>query len=405
MRAFAFVYSRTKNHDYRVLADLSEEVCPSEVRDCFKNRIVAISNDADSSKSFKWLFFKEKGYVLWGLACMNEMLDSSYSKDKFLRAIRGFTGYMIPNYSGEPLANDINVFKEIFRTVMAPIFDSFVQEQSTDVLVDVSNAASFIHPKPFDSKLNKDYHLCRIFSSTVDAESLVASCLSCPSDISIAMNVARIESVTTPRFNPLMNAVMRDAMPEEINDIPVEHLCDSCGKEVYDLKEGLCQDCWDKQHPRCRRCEKETSQLRDGLCQNCYDIEHPHCYRCGRETFSLQDGLCMDCYNEANIFCPKCGRKVSALTSKGVCEECERRKRLRTWLYYGAVVLILLVLFAVNKCHRGIDPKEPESPVPERIIPEMPQPQQPLKEMPKHMDTGIIQQGDSSFEQQDIEIV
>jgi len=345
MKTFAFVYSRTKNHDYRVLSDLSEAVCPREVRNCFENRIVAITNDVDSLKLSTWLFVKEKGYALWGIACMNEMLDIQYSKDKFPRELRGFTGYVIPNYFGQPLSNDINVFKEIFRKVMAPIFDGYVQEQSTDVLVDVSSAMFIIYPRSFDNKLNTDYHQCRVFSSTVDAESLVASSLSCPDDVSIAIHVARIESVTTPRFNPLMNAVMRDPMSDEITDIPVKHLCSNCGKAVDDLYDGLCLECWDAQHPRCSRCGKGTSELYDGLCQECWNDQHPRCKNCGIETSDLYDGLCPNCYELQHPRCKKCKTELddpSALSPRGLCKKCERKRHLRIWIGIGIVLMSLL---------------------------------------------------------------
>lgn len=344
MRAFAYVYSRTKNHDYRVLSDLSDAVFPSEIRNSFENRIKGVTNDEESWESFKWVLVKERGFVLWGVACMNEMLDVQYSKDKFPRALRGFTGYVIPNYSGQPLANDINVFKEIFRKVMAPIFDSYVQEQSADFLVDV-NSASFIYPEPFNSKLNTDYHRCRVFSPTVDAESLVASCLSYPDDISVAINVARIESVTTPRFNPLMNAVMREPMSEEITDIPVKHLCSNCGNTVDDLYDGLCQECWEVLHPHCSRCGKETSELYDGLCLDCWNEQHPRCKNCGKEAIDLFDGLCIDCYKLQHPHCKKCDMEFddpTALSSRGLCKKCERKRRLRVWVGIGIVLLSLL---------------------------------------------------------------
>lgn len=368
MRAYAFVYSRTKNHDYRVLSDLSDSVCPNNIRNCFANRIEGFVINGAGLESPQWLLIKEKGYVLWGVACMNEMLDPVFSKDKFPRALRGFTGYVIPNYSEEPLANDIIVFREIFKKVMAPIFDSYIQKQSKDVWVDVSNTSAFIYPRPFNSSLlNTDHHQCRVFPSSVDAESLVASCLSCPNNISIAINVASIKSVTIPMFDPLTNAVMNNISSDEITDIQVKHICSKCGKEKFDLKEGLCQDCYEKQHPRCRICGQETLDLNDGLCMNCYEKEHPRCERCGKQSDYLQDGLCQECWAETHIYCPKCGKKVERLTAKGICKECEKKNQKRI-LIYILVLMIVMAFFVVKLCHRDATPSNSNIPVHENII-------------------------------------
>ena len=353
MKAFAFVYSRTKYGEYGMLADLSEAVCPADVRDGFENRIVGISNDVEGDESFRWLFVKERGFALWGVACQNKMLDSNYSEDKIPRALRGFTGYVIPNYSGEPLAKDIEVFKEIFRKVMAPIFDDYVQKQWADVSIDVSSETASIWPKPFDDRPNTDDHQCRLFSSTVDADSLVASCLSCPDDVSIALNVFRPESVTKPEYNPVMNAVMHDAMPEGMTDIAVMHKCTECGKETYDLHEGVCQKCLEERQPHCRRCGKLTCDLHDGMCHTCWDELHPRspqCERCGRETYDLHEGLCDECYNHQHPRCRKCGKRVNTpagLSSRGMCAACER-KRQRLWIGVGLVFLLSVLLSFVR---------------------------------------------------------
>lgn len=337
-----------------MLANLSETVCPAEVRDGFMNRIVGISNDVVGDESFRWLFVNERGFALWGVACQNKMLDPNYSKDKFPRGIRGFTGYVIPNYSGEPLARDIDVFKEIFRKVMAPIFDDYVQKQLADVTIDVGSETASIRPKPFDGRLNTDYHQCRLFSSTADADSLLASCLSYRNDISIALNVLRSESVTTPKYHPVMNAVMHDAMTEETTDVPVMHICAGCGKATYDLHEGICQKCWEERQPHCRRCGKRTSKLNDGLCQACWDELHPSipkCESCGKETYDLHEGLCSDCYGHRHPRCRNCGKRVNtptALSSRGLCAACERKRIQRLWIGFSLAFLLCVLLSFVR---------------------------------------------------------
>ena len=349
MKAFAFIYSRTKydnTGDYRILSNVSESVIPVEVILGFERSVLSLTSAKDVELQVpQWLFIKKKGFALWGVAGNNVVLNDKYGTDDKKRPLRNFTGIIIPNYSGQNLPNDMAFFSAFFSSIMEQLYDSFVKSFVNDFPVDVSNASKFIHPKPFDNKLNTDYHQCRVFSTTVDAESLVASCLSCPDDISIAINVARIESVTTPRFNPLTNAVMREAMPEEITDIPVKHLCGNCGKAVDDIIDGLCQDCWNTQHPRCSNCDKETSQLHEGLCQDCWNRLHPRCRNCTKETSDLCDGLCKDCYELQHPRCKKCNTEFddpTALSSRGLCEKCERKRHLRIWIGIGIVLLSLL---------------------------------------------------------------
>lgn len=376
MKAYAFVYSRTKydnTGDYRILTNVSESIVPMEVIMDFERSILSLTSAKDFELQVpQWLFIKKNGISLWGMAGANSILNNKYGTDDKKRFLRNFTGIIIPNYLGQKLPGDMAFFSDVFSSVMEELYESFVKSRVKDVLVDASSASSFISKNPEDGRVNTDYHKCRVFSPTVDAESLVASCLSYPDDISIAINVARIESVTTPRFNPLMNAVMRDPVSEEITDIPVKHLCNNCGKVVDDLYDGLCQECWDAQHPHCSRCGKETSDLRDGLCDNCYDKEHPRCAHCGMESHYLQDGLCPECWDKDNIYCTKCGRKMAFHTKQDVCEECARKKRVRMVLYYVILVLSILILFVVKKCKQEPVFYEPKEPIPERIIPEIP---------------------------------
>lgn len=375
MKQFVFVYSRTKRHDYRVLSGLSDDTCPSDVRGNFVQRIRNLVKTSEGMDAPQWLLVKEKGYVLWGLACMNEMLDETYSQDEFPRPIRCFTGIVIPNYTGEALPYDLEFFKAIFREVMVPIFDSFTGRELKDKLVEVSNVAKCIYPSSFDNKLNTDYHYCRLFAPSTNAELLVASCLSCPDDISIAVNVARRDSVLATEFNPLLNAVMRDGVFKESEDVAVMHECKDCHKPTPDLKNGLCFECWDKQHPHCCKCGKETPELHDGLCQKCYDNEHPRCANCGIDSAYLRDGLCPNCWEKDNIFCDKCKKEMDFHTKNNLCEECTRKRFRQYLLYVAAIVLLVVAFFVVRQCRKTSDIPLPSQPaMPEKNNPADSQP-------------------------------
>lgn len=323
--------------DYRPLADLSDSICPFEIRDHFTKRIISLTNVGDKDlESPQWLLIKEQGYLLWGTVCLNKLLGEEYSTDLYGIPLRGFTGVVIPNYANQPLPNSIDTFSIIFREVMAKLYESFTQSQVTNKTVDISKASSWIYPQLFSNKLNTDNHYCRLFSPITDAETLLASCLSCPNDISIAINVANKDSVTTPKFFPLHNAVMRYDLQSETEDICVKHPCGKCGKEVDVLQDGLCHSCWRETHPpklnkqKCEKCGKETERLQEGLCISCYEKEH----------------------KAIKVYCPKCGRETSFLVKHKMCDNCYQKRQKRDKLLYIILIIFMLITLCVKKCHR-----------------------------------------------------
>lgn len=333
MKAFAYVYSRTrnKNHDYRMLSDISNTVCPLETKKILERRVSRFVSQNDGLETPQWMLIKESGYVLWGVACMNEMLNEAYAYDEYPRPLRGFTGILIPNYNEEPLPYDMGTFKSFFEKVMATVFDSYIQKSLTDIMVDTNNAAKYIYPRPFDDILNTDYHYCRLFGPDADTESFVASCLSYSGDISIAINVAKTETVTDVNYNPLFNAVMRDDSYVGKIDVEVMHKCSECGKKVFDLKDGLCQDCWDKLNKKPDDNEHDD-QNDNGNNEDEEIIQEP-------------------------IICPNCGREVEYLSSRsGICEDCEKIKRKRLLIGFGIILLIVISLLYYNK-HNGFSQK------------------------------------------------
>lgn len=347
MKTFAYIYSRTKydnTGDYRFLADLSDSVCSDKTRSIFQNKILGLMKGLDDSQM---LLVKESNCVLWGMACLNSRLAESYSKDSVGRDLRCFVGIVLPNYSGQALPYNLSFFSSFFNEVMDRLYESFTQSQVMDFAIDIDGTSSLINPQPFNNKLNTDNHYCRLFSKIADAESLIASCLSCPTDISIATNVADMNSVTTSRFYPLQNAVVRYNLQSVTEDIPVMHPCSKCGKEFDDLQDGLCKSCWRELHP-----PKPIKQK---------------CTKCGKETEWLQQGMCNECYEKAHeksiIHCPKCGKETSFLVKNKMCEKCYQKQRKRDRLFYVVLIIIMLITLCVKKCHRKTN-------TPQRLVPE-----------------------------------
>lgn len=216
MKAYVYIYSRTSEKDYRPLTQISNPRCPSEFLMRAESRAIGLTRASDEQLELpQWLFMKEGNCVIWGLACMNSLLDSRYSNDKTDTPIRGFTALVIPNYKGEPLPYDISCFSEPFCKVMDGFFFSFNSSVS-NVVVEIPTEGKCIEPGGWNNLLNTDIRYCKIMPCGVDGTTLLKEALGCSDDISIAINVAKVESVNDKKVSPPMNAVLRDGVDELI---------------------------------------------------------------------------------------------------------------------------------------------------------------------------------------------
>ncbi len=216
MKAYVYIYSRTSEKDYRPLTQVSDPRCPSEFLMRAESRATGLTRASDKQlEQPQWLFMKEGNCAIWGLACMNSLLDSRYSNDKTDTPIRGFTALVIPNYNGEHLPYDVSCFSEPFCKVMDGLFFSFNSSVS-NVVVEIPTDGKNIEPGGWSNTLNTDIRYCKIMPCSVNGTSLLKEALGCSDDISIAINVAKVESVNDKKVSPPMNAVLRDGVDELI---------------------------------------------------------------------------------------------------------------------------------------------------------------------------------------------
>lgn len=216
MKAYVYIYSRTSEKDYRPLTQISDPRCPSEFLMRAESRAIGLTRASDEQlEQPQWLFMKEGNCVIWGLACMNSLLDSRYSNDKTDTPIRGFTALVISNYKGEPLPYDISCFSEPFCKVMDGFFFTFNSSVS-NIVVEIPTEGKCIEPGGWNNLLNTDIRYCKIMPCDVDGTVLLKEALGCSDDISIAINVAKVESVNDKKVSPPMNAVLRDGVDELI---------------------------------------------------------------------------------------------------------------------------------------------------------------------------------------------
>lgn len=216
MKAYVYIYSRTSEKDYRPLTKISDPRCPSEFLMRAEYRAIGLTRASDGQlEQPQWLFMKEGNCVIWGLACMNSLLDSRYSKDKTDTPIRGFSALVIPNYNGDPLPYDVSCFSEPFCKVMDGFFFSFKSSVS-NVEVEIPTEGKCIEPGGWSNTLNTDIRYCKIMPCGVEGTSLLKEALGYSDDISIAINVAKLESVNDKKVCPPMNAVLRNGMSEQM---------------------------------------------------------------------------------------------------------------------------------------------------------------------------------------------
>lgn len=298
MKAFYYIYTATAANDYCSLVSPDSSFFNNkEVKEHFTKRVRNLINtDAYGDSILKkpiWLLIKEDDLILWGVGCKTSEL--SEQTDDFGRTIRTFIGIFIKraNVGGIKLPYEMDFFKKAFEDVVIPqwnIYTSGITNKECTRL----EAKESISPNFTASHINIDYHYCRVFNTTnTDSKMLFEQVLGCGSDNSIASNIADLKQVTNSNAGviPLMNALYSKSN-DQCKDIQVEHECKKCGKQVYDLQDGICLPCWEEEHrppiipntsvinvaskkARCRQCYREHDfVLSDGLCEKCHDYEH-----------------------------------------------------------------------------------------------------------------------------------
>ena len=86
----------------------------------------------------------------------------------------------------------------------------------SNVEVEIPTEGKCIEPGGWSNTLNTDIRYCKIMPCSVNGTSLLKEALRYSDDISIAINVAKAESVNDKKVCPPMNAVLRDGMSEQI---------------------------------------------------------------------------------------------------------------------------------------------------------------------------------------------
>lgn len=184
-----FIYTRTKNYDYRVVTLQSlSNVSNSFVH--FATEIARTLIDAENDQLIEptWALVRKDGYILWGIAIINKVLGDQ-NQDKYRRPVRGFFGF-ITDGTISKLPFSVSFFRDLYAKYVLPIWDSYEQtEQVTESMPAISGFDYIERSSCLSSEINVDDSICRIFPSAVESKLLIEAVFAASCDCSIATNI------------------------------------------------------------------------------------------------------------------------------------------------------------------------------------------------------------------------
>lgn len=193
MKAQYFVYTRTRNLDYRTFFSPSEELCPKEIRTKFLKEIrgvIDIETYDDPLNTPRWLYSYSNGLLLFGVGIMNAELSETCKVDFANRPVRGFFGIILSISNDEIfLPMDINLFRQLYKKYIEPIWELDrehikIQTIEIDIKEYIKDSTHIINPENKDLSLNFHEDKCVILGK-VSPEDAFSRALTLKQEISI----------------------------------------------------------------------------------------------------------------------------------------------------------------------------------------------------------------------------
>lgn len=189
MKAYPFIISRTLEQDYRTLTNFSVDVCDVDFLKTLKYRAECLKECYKENAPSKpqWLFMKERNYLAYGFAGLNQWINDRYCKDRDKRPLRCFVGIIIKDYLGGSIPFGESVLSIAFQKIMDCLF--FIRKQALlDFEIDLQEFTEKAHPSFFDNQLNTNLEICRISKNT-NSRLLVDAALAYNGDISFFFDI------------------------------------------------------------------------------------------------------------------------------------------------------------------------------------------------------------------------
>ena len=121
-----YIYTRTKELDYRAIAIPSEDFCSKEDRLAFRHEIqgvIDVETYVDELNEPRWFYSKRKNLALFGIGVMNKELSDTCYTDYVGTPIRGFFGVVFKIGEAIELPYDKEFFRKVYKKYVEPIWD------------------------------------------------------------------------------------------------------------------------------------------------------------------------------------------------------------------------------------------------------------------------------------------
>lgn len=260
MKICHYCYTRGLHIDYGNFS------YPNDIAKVFVDRIrfMALSILGDCVQKDlsipKWILYKEKDVVVWGICCENRLLNSNKYVDHRNRPIRGFFAIIFVggNDANVKLPFDVEYFKQLYALEVEPYWEQQEQHKNKTVgfipggynCICRSASSLAIH-------LNTDVFKCKSFGN-VNKEDVLSAALTLD-NVSLVIDNDNLEQATNRRGS-FMNCLSANVPAGEY---PVKQKCPKCGLFVSAFADGqICADCKEKESKKKIEIKKEEEMDR-----------------------------------------------------------------------------------------------------------------------------------------------
>lgn len=212
MTAEYFVYTRSKNIDYKLMFSPSENLCPSQVRKEFRKEVRGVINIERYDQCLEsplWFISKKDDLILFGIGAKNRDLSDECTQDFAGRGVRGFFGFIIKAEEIVELPFDINFFKDFYKDKICPLWDCDSQQfkqTGIPVELDMSKYNTIAKGNTYDV-INTDTNKTVIHPIDTSLEWLFSNSLACPENNNV-LGIVKSKAHATDEEYKFMNCVV-----------------------------------------------------------------------------------------------------------------------------------------------------------------------------------------------------
>lgn len=166
-----YIYTRTKELDYRAIAIPSEDFCSKEDRLAFRHEIqgvIDVETYVDELNEPRWFYSKRKNLVLFGIGVMNKELSDTCNTDYVGTPIRGFFGVVFKIGEIIDLPYDKEFFRKVYKKYVEPIWNvEYGDDNAKQKIIEVEQSdidGTYLKIVPQDNhiSLNEQVGKCAI---------------------------------------------------------------------------------------------------------------------------------------------------------------------------------------------------------------------------------------------------